>query len=179
MKDAAHSPDTLRSWKEIAAYLGRAVRTVQRWEAELGLPVQRSSGKGHAAVVARRSEIDAWTRRTSTTGISHKAAPAAPPGFDAGGFRFLMTEISCGLTFVSLAKCSRPQEREKYKRNVHNARKAYQTVLRFYGRITMSDEERTQLSAGLSRLEAELQDLGVLGGVIPQSAAAGSRPSRR
>jgi hypothetical protein len=29
------------SWKEIAAYLGREVRTVQRWENTEGLPVHR------------------------------------------------------------------------------------------------------------------------------------------
>ena len=33
--------DRLDSWKEIAAYLKRAVRTVQRWEQEEGLPVLR------------------------------------------------------------------------------------------------------------------------------------------
>ena len=33
--------DRLDSWKEIAAYLGRGVRTVQRWEREEGLPVHR------------------------------------------------------------------------------------------------------------------------------------------
>jgi hypothetical protein len=31
----------LDSWKEIAAYLGRSIRTVQRWEREEGLPVHR------------------------------------------------------------------------------------------------------------------------------------------
>ena len=34
--------DRLDSWKQIAAYLGRGVTTVQRWEAEEGLPVQTS-----------------------------------------------------------------------------------------------------------------------------------------
>lgn len=31
----------LNSWKEIATFLGRGVRTVQRWERELQLPVHR------------------------------------------------------------------------------------------------------------------------------------------
>ena len=34
------------SWKEIAAYLGKGVRTVQRWEAVLGLPVHHRRNKG-------------------------------------------------------------------------------------------------------------------------------------
>ena len=33
--------DRLDSWKEIAAYLNKEVRTVQRWEKSLGLPVRR------------------------------------------------------------------------------------------------------------------------------------------
>src|SRR5437763_12934783 len=50
----------LNSWKEIAAYLGRGVRTVQRWEAQLGLPVHRPAGKDHSAVVAFSSELEQW-----------------------------------------------------------------------------------------------------------------------
>ena len=33
--------DRLESWKEIANYLRREVRTVQRWEHNRGLPVHR------------------------------------------------------------------------------------------------------------------------------------------
>jgi predicted DNA-binding transcriptional regulator AlpA len=52
----------LTSWKEIAAHLGKGVRTVQRWEAELGLPIRRSaSGQVIAAVP---EEIDAWVQHT-------------------------------------------------------------------------------------------------------------------
>jgi hypothetical protein len=41
--------DRLDSWKEIAAYLKRDVRTVHRWEAEEGLPrSQRSKVSQHA-----------------------------------------------------------------------------------------------------------------------------------
>lgn len=50
----------LNSWKEIANYLGRGVRTVQRWEAQLALPVHRPSGKEHSAVLAFSSELDEW-----------------------------------------------------------------------------------------------------------------------
>jgi hypothetical protein len=35
----------LNSWKEIASYMGRGVRTVQRYERELHLPVGRIHGK--------------------------------------------------------------------------------------------------------------------------------------
>lgn len=52
--------DILNSWKEIAAYLGRGVRTAQRWEVELHLPVRRPRNKSRSAVVALRTDLDQW-----------------------------------------------------------------------------------------------------------------------
>jgi len=51
----------LTSWKEIASYLGKGVRTVQRWEAEMGLPVRRPGPERHI-VVAFPEEIDNWVK---------------------------------------------------------------------------------------------------------------------
>ncbi len=56
------SADILNSWKEIAIYLNRGVRTVQRWEAELGMPVRRPRGRGRSAVIAVRTELDHWIK---------------------------------------------------------------------------------------------------------------------
>ena len=50
----------LTSWKEIANYLHCGVRTVQRYESELGLPVHRLTGKLRGTVRATTKEIDAW-----------------------------------------------------------------------------------------------------------------------
>lgn len=52
------------SWKEIASYLGKSVRTVQRWEKELGLPVQRPNLKAKGTVRAYRADLDDWAGRT-------------------------------------------------------------------------------------------------------------------
>ena len=52
--------DRLESWKEIAAYLKRDVRTVQRWEKREGLPVSRHIHDKLGTVYADRREIDAW-----------------------------------------------------------------------------------------------------------------------
>lgn len=57
----------LSSWKEIAAYLGKGVRTVQRWELQFGLPVRRPNAKSHV-IFAVPSELDAWVK-------SHQHAP--------------------------------------------------------------------------------------------------------
>ena len=51
----------LSSWKDIARYLGKGVRTVQRWERHLGLPVRRPIGASQkSAVVLYREDVDAW-----------------------------------------------------------------------------------------------------------------------
>lgn len=59
------SGPVLSSWKEIAAYLGRSVRTVQRMEVELGLPVRRPKGHARSSVMAIPHELDAWLRSFS------------------------------------------------------------------------------------------------------------------
>ncbi len=53
----------LNSWKEIATYLGKGVRTVQRWEGDLGLPVHRPVEQNQRMVIAVPNEIDHWVRR--------------------------------------------------------------------------------------------------------------------
>jgi hypothetical protein len=50
----------LNSWKEIATYLGRGVRTVQRYEREFQLPVRRVGTKSRKSVVALSQDLDAW-----------------------------------------------------------------------------------------------------------------------
>ena len=55
----ASAGERLDSWKEIAAYLRRDIRTVQRWERK-GFPVHRLLHQQKATVYAYRSEIDDW-----------------------------------------------------------------------------------------------------------------------
>ena len=52
----------LDSWKEIAAFFGRAERTVKRWEAERGLPVHRVPGSGRGSVFAYSDELADWLK---------------------------------------------------------------------------------------------------------------------
>jgi hypothetical protein len=53
-------PAVLTSWKEIALYMGKGVRTVQRWEKDFGLPVRRPQDSDKKAVLARPCDLDAW-----------------------------------------------------------------------------------------------------------------------
>ena len=50
----------LGSWKEIAQFLGKGVRTVQRWEREMRLPVHRPRGKARGVVIAFPDELQRW-----------------------------------------------------------------------------------------------------------------------
>ena len=80
------------SWKEIAAYLGRDIRTVRRWE-KRGLPVRRVPGGARGAVYAYRAEIDAWlskgqekqhgTAQPVLEGVSAIRAPEPVPESEA------------------------------------------------------------------------------------------------
>jgi len=59
------SPDStqgprLDSWKAIAAYFHRDIRTVQRWERSEELPVHRHSHEKGGTVYAYQSELDLW-----------------------------------------------------------------------------------------------------------------------
>lgn len=54
--------DRLESWKAISAHFNRTVRTVQRWERDLGLPVHRIPGRKRDMVYAVAGELDQWLR---------------------------------------------------------------------------------------------------------------------
>jgi len=70
----------LDSWKEIALYLDRGVRTVQRWERDLGLPVHRIGKGDRGSVFAFRHEIDRWLEASARNPqyLAEIAAPATP-----------------------------------------------------------------------------------------------------
>ena len=52
--------ERLDSWKQIAVYLNREVRTVQRWEKREDLPVHRHTHLKGSTVYAFKREIDVW-----------------------------------------------------------------------------------------------------------------------
>jgi PAS domain S-box-containing protein len=54
----------LTSWKDIAGYLGRTTRTVQRWEKSLSLPIHRKGARSSGIVYAFQEEIDEWLVKT-------------------------------------------------------------------------------------------------------------------
>ena len=72
--------DRLDSWKEIARYLNRNVRTVLRWEALESMPVHRHLHTKSGSVHAFRSELDAWRReRSCSPPVSGQTRPSQRP----------------------------------------------------------------------------------------------------
>lgn len=71
--DPTRSPETpLESWKGIAAYLKRDVRTVRRWESSEQLPVHRHRHLARSTVYAYPSELDSWR-------VNRQPARESPP----------------------------------------------------------------------------------------------------
>jgi len=54
------APEILSGWKDIAKHLGKGVRTVQRYESSMGLPIRRPAGHQRGSVIATKSELNAW-----------------------------------------------------------------------------------------------------------------------
>src|SRR4029077_10396901 len=83
--------DHLDSWKEIAAYLNRQVRTLQRWEKREGLPVHRHQHDSLGSVYAYKSELDAWRRQRQPRAQAEAGPPTAAKGTEQ---RHLPTPIT-------------------------------------------------------------------------------------
>jgi serine/threonine-protein kinase len=68
--------ERLDSWKEVASFFRREVRTVQLWEKSEGLPVRRQHHKKLCTVYAYRRELEAWWVARSNLHIVHPRCAA-------------------------------------------------------------------------------------------------------
>src|SRR5512141_1247377 len=110
MKDLPDPSDRLDSWKEIASFLGRTVRTVQRWEKHEGLPVRRGGPARRGSVIGSKREIgEWWHRRGSTLSDADDVETAdAPPERTSRGLLWLLfigigAAVAAVVTFVVLS----------------------------------------------------------------------------
>ena len=100
--------DILNGWKEIAAYVARDRRTVERWEKLRGLPVRRMPGAGRATVYALISELDEWLAsskpdETDQEDAEQGLAASGPSGIEAGGHGKAEAESGAGLAYQAEA----------------------------------------------------------------------------
>jgi TolB-like protein/tetratricopeptide (TPR) repeat protein len=87
----------LESWKAIAAYLGRDVTTVRRWEKREALPVHRLHHSKLGSVYAYTTELDAW-RRERASG----ALPCTPDSDFAPASNWLTGRLPAAIVLVAL-----------------------------------------------------------------------------
>ncbi len=92
--------DRLESWKEIAAYMRRDVKTVQRWEKREGMPVHRHLHDKMGSVYAFRTELDAWTSHRRPTTPHEASIREAQPHF-AQRSRWLWALAAVGTVLVA------------------------------------------------------------------------------
>lgn len=77
---------------------------------------------------------------------------------NATSVEFLNIEADTGLLFAGIA--SQSETDEKKVRNCANARAAYDTILRFVKRVTLTEAEAKHLEGKVAKLKLELQTLG-------------------
>jgi hypothetical protein len=97
MSVATTTPDSvvLTCWKDIARYFGKGVRTVQRWEHCLGMPVRRPAGSDHKApIVAYAQDLEAWVQSRWSPRILEEGSELDQPAVDS---RVLHAELFHGL----------------------------------------------------------------------------------
>ena len=108
--------DRLDSWKEIASYLRKGLRTVQRWERTEGLPVRRL---GQGSVFAYKSELDAWWRTHSRT-VAAEPDSAGAPVIQLPRVRRTFPKLVYAIALAGVAAALavwsfRPREKEMYR----------------------------------------------------------------
>ena len=79
--------------------------------------------------------------------------------FKQAALDFVLIEIQLGLTFASLVPRAEPRNSDKSRRNARNARKAYESALRFRKGISFTQEEKDHIEDGMKKLRAALQML--------------------
>jgi Tol biopolymer transport system component len=77
--------ERLDSWKEIAAYLKRDPRTIQRWEKKEGLPVHRHVHDSQVSVYAYKNELDAWLASRSLANGNGDTVEVSPAWYGRRG----------------------------------------------------------------------------------------------
>ena len=70
----------------------------------------------------------------------------------------MRTELRTGLTMARIAL--EAESRNKVDRNRVNARKAYDTALRFLAKTPLTDEEAEEIRGMITRLKLALAELG-------------------
>jgi len=152
----------LNSWKEIAAYLKCGVRTAQRWQEDLHMPVMRIRAGKRGPVVAESQRLDEWMKHRQTKLSSAEQINTATTLTTESmkqGCSFLFTEIATGRSFVRIAHEATNEKAAARRRRA--ARAAYDSIERHL-KFTkaMPKAELNRFNAELEEFKSELAKLG-------------------
>jgi phage terminase Nu1 subunit (DNA packaging protein) len=163
-------PAILNSWKEIATYMNRGVRTVQRWE-EGGLPIRRVGRGERGPVFAFTVDIDKWLRKHDATALADHATAAQSDArklvadsqqlvstLQRSGADFLFLDLDIATTMAHAA-LKAGSNTEKRARTQRIARRAYNTILYLSQRFKMTKQESSELREKLATVKRELEQL--------------------
>jgi dienelactone hydrolase len=93
----------LESWKEIATYLRRNVRTCQMWEKDHGLPIHRLEGSPRARVFAYVDELDRWFQNKLDESGAGGQPPTSAPAAGLPTLPSLNIALIAGLAVLTVA----------------------------------------------------------------------------
>jgi hypothetical protein len=93
---AAEGLMRLESWKEIANFFKREVRTVQLWEQHEGLPVHRHHHRRSATVHAYENELREWWNRRCRAQLMAETLSVNTGIHPSAAFRWTRSSMSRG-----------------------------------------------------------------------------------
>jgi len=100
-RKASAADDRLDSWKEIAAYLKREIRTLHRWEDEEGLPIHRHLHKERGSVYAYKSELDSWWNNRRA--VLERATVASDATQRPGRLKLISASVGLAMLLAAVA----------------------------------------------------------------------------
>lgn len=118
----------LSGWKDIAKYVGRRIRSVQRWE-RLGLHIRRPTPARRGVVIAFSEEIDAWLKSDPDSEIHFVTRGSESARSQRFRYRILLVDDNESL-LVSLGEIL---SYEGYE--VHTARDGFEALAAMRGGI--------------------------------------------
>ena len=164
--------------------MGRGVRTGQRYQATLHLPVHRIDSGKRSPVFAYRKDLDRWMQRhvgrEIAAGMDERLAATKESRDKLSAiqqklqlwrnsrgdrfeqirqnrFRFMCTDLDAGFTFANIAENA--SDKRKRDRAEANARRALDTVLKLYRASESTEDERSFLQTKIADLRVALERL--------------------
>jgi hypothetical protein len=175
----------LDSWKEIASYMRRGVRTVQRWHEVLNLPVHHIASSPKSPVFAFRDELDRWVQQradllsngqqelaeTQERPIeAQKELPSARQlrqkhrihellveETEQNRFTFMSIDLDAALTLAKIAAGA--SNSSKRKRNAANARRALVTVAELLTQSKLQVDAQNVIKVKIAEVRAVLKKI--------------------